>query len=80
MSKATVGSKGQITNPVDLRRALNIDVGDRLHFAQMEAGEYLVVAINRSVTELKGMFSKPATPVSIEDMNQAIATRGASAG
>lgn len=80
MSKATVGSKGRITIPVDLRRALNIDVGDCLDFVQMEPGEYLVVAINRSVTELKGMFSKPATPVSIENMNQAIATRGASVG
>jgi antitoxin PrlF len=31
------------------------------------------------VTDLKGMFGKPAKVVSIEEMNAAIAARGASA-
>jgi hypothetical protein len=37
------------------------------------------VAANRSITELKGMFGKPSKKVSIDDMNKAIAKRGASA-
>ena len=80
MSKATVGPRGRITIPPDVRHALGVDAGDRLDFLQLETGEYLVVAINRSVTELKGMFARPLEAVSIEDMNQAIATRGTSAG
>lgn len=79
MSTATVTSKGQITIPANVRQALAVDAGDRVEFVQLEPGQFLVVAANRSVTELKGMFGKPAKAVSIEDMNRAIAARGASA-
>ena len=44
-----------------------------------EPGRFEFIAITRSVKELKGMFGKPAKAVSIDDMNRAIATRGASA-
>lgn len=79
MSTATITSKGQITIPVDVRNALAVDAGDRVEFVQLEPGQFLFLAANRSVTELKGMFGKPKKAVSIEEMNQAIATRGASA-
>lgn len=79
MSTATVTSKGQITIPVDVRRALQVDSGDRVEFVQLEPGQFFVVAANRSVTELKGMFGKATKAVSIEDMNQAIAARWAAA-
>lgn len=79
MSTATVTSKGQITIPIDVRQALQVDSGDRIEFVQLEPGQFLVVASNRSVTELKGMFGKATKTVSIEAMNQAIAARGATA-
>lgn len=79
MTTATLTTKGQITIPADVRRALSIDTGDRVEFVQIEPGQFLFVAANRSVTELKGMFGKPAKTASIEDMNRAIAARGASA-
>jgi antitoxin PrlF len=79
MSTATVTSKGQITIPVDVRKALQVDSGDRVEFVQLEPGQFLVVAANRSVTELKGMFGKAAKSISIESMNGAIAARGAAA-
>ena len=79
MATATISSKGQITIPADVRSALAVGTGDRVEFVQIEAGQFLFVAANRSVTELKGMFGKPVKAVSIEDMNRAIATRGASA-
>jgi len=53
--------------------------GDRVEFVEVEPGRFEVVAATRSVTELKGMFGKSAKRVSIEDMNRAIAARGASA-
>ena len=62
-----------------MRTALAVGTGDRVEFVQIEARQFLFVAANRSVTELKGMFGKPVKAVSIEDMNRAIATRGASA-
>jgi len=50
-----------------------------VEFVEVEPGRFEVVAATRSVTELKGMFGKSAKRVSIEDMNRAIAARGASA-
>ena len=64
MTTAIVTSRGRITIPANVRPALGADTGDRIEF----------VEIKRSVTELKGMFGKSATAVSIEDMNRAIAT------
>lgn len=79
MTTATITTKGQITIPADVRNALSVVAGDRVEFVQIEPGQFLFVAANRSVTELKGMFGKPAKSVSIEDMNRTIAARGASA-
>ncbi len=79
MTTATVTSKGQITIPADVRQSLHVDAGDRVEFVELEPGQYLLIAANRSVTELKGMFGKASKVVSIDEMNQAIASRGASA-
>ena len=79
MTTATITSKGQITIPATVRQALNVDAGDRVEFIPLEPGQYLFVAANRSVTELKGMFGKAKRVVSVEEMNQAIASRGLSA-
>lgn len=79
MTTATITSKGQITIPANVRQALSVGTGDRVEFVQVEPGQYLFLAANRSVTELKGMFGKADRVASIEDMNSAIAARGASA-
>lgn len=79
MTTATVTSKGQITIPVDVRQSLNVAAGDRVEFVEIEPGRFEVIAATRSVRELRGMFGKPAKRVSIEDMNRAIAARGAAA-
>jgi len=79
MTTATVTSKGQITIPASVREALHVGTGDRVEFVQIEPGRYEFIAATRSVTELKGMFGKPTKSVSIEEMNAAIAARGASA-
>jgi antitoxin PrlF len=79
MTTATVTSKGQITIPSNVRQSLHVDAGDRVEFVELEPGQFLFMAANRSVTELKGMFGKTSKSVSIEDMNLAITSRGASA-
>jgi antitoxin PrlF len=79
MTTATISSKGQITIPANVRHALQVDTGDRVEFVEVEPGRYEFVAATRSVTELKGMFGKAQRTVSIEEMNRAIATQGASA-
>ena len=80
MSTATLTSTGQITIPADVRRSLNVQTGDRVEFVQVEAGRFELVAVTRSVRELKGLFGKPARTISIDEMNRVIARRGASSG
>lgn len=77
MPTATLTTKGQITIPVDVRRALNVEAGDRVEFVQIEPGRYEVIAATRSVRELKARFGKPKRAVSIDEMNAAIAAQGA---
>lgn len=79
MATATLTSEGQITIPAEVRHDLKVDAGDRVEFIQIAPGRYELVAATQSVTELKGMFGKPIKAVSIDDMNQAIARRGAAA-
>jgi AbrB family looped-hinge helix DNA binding protein len=80
MASATVTSKGQVTIPVEVRNQLGLAAGDRIEFIlNDETGRYEVVPATRSVTALKGIIRKPVNPVSIEDMNAAIATQGATA-
>ena len=78
-STATENGKGQITIPADVRQALQLKPGDRVEFVQIEPGRFEVVAATRPVTDLKGLFGRPSKAVSIDDMNKAIAVRGASA-
>ncbi len=79
MTTATLTSKGQITIPADVRHDLKVDAGDRVEFIQIAPGRYEFVASTQNVTALKGMFGKPTKTVSIDDMNKAIANRGAAA-
>lgn len=79
MATATLTTKGQITIPVEVRAALGVGTGDRVEFVEVAAGRYELIAATRSVTALKGMFGKPRKAVSIDDMNTAIAMRGAAA-
>ena len=80
MSTATLTSKGQITIPVEVRRLLNVQTGDRVEFVQIEPGRFELVAATRSVRELMGLFG-PATPtVTIAEMNRTIAECAAQAG
>lgn len=79
MATATVTSKGQITIPAQVRASLGLDTGDRIEFVEIENGQFAIRAAVHSVTSLKGMVRKPKSPVSIEDMNEAIARQGAKA-
>jgi antitoxin PrlF len=78
LATATVTSKGQITIPARVRSELGVDPGDRIEFVQIGKGEFNIVAATRSVKELNGILHrKGRKPVSIEEMNAAIA-KGAS--
>jgi antitoxin PrlF len=76
VSAATLTSKGQITIPIQVRNALGLDTGDRIEFVEVSKGQFAIVAATRSLQQLKGAFyDKRRNPVSVEEMNAAIAKR-----
>lgn len=79
MTTATVTSKGQVTIPAPVRAALGLESGSRIEFVETEKGKFSIIPATSSIHELKGMLRQPVKPVSIEDMNLAIATYGAKA-
>jgi antitoxin PrlF len=77
--RQSIGSVYPPSRPVEVREALGVDAGDRVEFVEIAPGRYEFIAATKSVTALKGMFGKPRKSVSIEEMNAAIARRGAAA-
>lgn len=69
---AALSSKGQLTLPVELRRALHLHAGDRLDIVLGEDNRVELIPLSRSVKDLKGMLPKPPHPISLEEMNRAI--------
>ena len=70
MSESTVTSKGQVTIPADIRKALGLTAGERVVFTQLDDGTTVMRTKKRSILDLKGML-KPARgkrKVAIEDM------------
>lgn len=74
MATATITSKGQVTIPVRVRNALELDAGDRIEFVEVEKGQFAIVPATGSIQELKGLFrGRRSKPVSLEEMDRAVA-------
>ena len=73
MTAATLTSKGQLTIPKAVRDALGIGPGDRVDFVRMADGNFAVIPATKSIKRLKGIIPKPKKPVSLDDMDDAIA-------
>jgi AbrB family looped-hinge helix DNA binding protein len=78
MASATITSKGQITIPKHVRTRLGIGTGDRVEFVEIKEGVFQIVAATQDVKSLKGIVPKPKRPVTIDEMNKAIAEMGGS--
>jgi antitoxin PrlF len=79
MPIATLTSKGRITLPQAVRRALRLEAGDKVDFVPDPGGGYRVLALRRDVQELRGMFAgRVARPVTLEAMDAAIEAEVAS--
>jgi len=76
MATATVTSKGQVTIPLEVRRRLGLDAGDRIEFVETEEGMFAIKPAIDDVRSLKGLLHKPAKPVSVEAMRAVIRARG----
>ena len=78
---ATMTTKGQITMPKEIRDLLHLESGDRVLFVPLGGNRVEIVRRNRSVEDLFGMVYDPSIPpMTIEEMNDAIAEGGAASG
>jgi AbrB family looped-hinge helix DNA binding protein len=70
MAEATVTSKGQITIPTEVRRAMGLTARDKVVFSRLLDGTTVIRAKTRSVTELKGLVKvrRSRKPVAVKDM------------
>ncbi len=73
MSTATVTSKRQITLPADMCRELRIVPGTKIAFVKNAAGETVLKPKLGDIRNVKGIVKYKGSPVSIEDMKQAVA-------
>jgi AbrB family looped-hinge helix DNA binding protein len=70
MCQAKLTTRGRITIPKNLRDAMRLRAGDRIHFVEAAEGTFTVVAATRDVRELKGLIPKPLRPVAVNDMSR----------
>jgi AbrB family looped-hinge helix DNA binding protein len=76
---ATVSSKGQVVIPGDVRRRLGLVQGSVLRFV-LEADSVRLLPAGGDVRRLKGRLPQPAAPVTVDEMNLAVAQRRARIG
>jgi AbrB family looped-hinge helix DNA binding protein len=68
MAEAAVTSKGQITIPADVRRAMGLHPQDRVVFTVMPDGTTVMRAKTRSLPELVGTLKRRRKSVRVKDM------------
>ena len=78
MPTAKVTSKGQITIPIEVRKALKLKAGDRIDFYETEDGTYSLRPKTGSLMDLKGIFQRMGIAplgyvLTDEEMDEAIA-------
>jgi AbrB family looped-hinge helix DNA binding protein len=59
MTESAVSSKGQITIPVEVRRAMGLQPRDRVVFTVMPDGTTVMRAKTRALHELAGALARP---------------------
>ena len=77
MTTSTITTKGQVTIPVDVRRRLGLNAGDRVEFVEGADGSFAIKPVVDDFRSLKGLLRKPAKPVSTEAMKASVRARGA---
>lgn len=75
MLQSIMTSRGQITIPSEIRKKLNLHSGNKLEFV-LKDGQVLMLPINKSVKDLKGILPKPTKALTCEEMNNIIRDRG----
>ncbi len=77
MPTSTMTTKGQITIPKAVRKALGLRPGHRVVFRLLEDGTVLLEPETVDLQTLRGYLKAPRRGVTIEEMNRAVRTAAA---
>jgi AbrB family looped-hinge helix DNA binding protein len=72
MPTATITSKGQITIPIELRKALGLDFGDKIDFFEVAKGEFRMSPRTASIRDLEGIIPKLDYVPTLEQLDEDI--------
>lgn len=64
---AKTSQKGQVTIPIEARKALGLPPGGAVQFIVGDDGKVSIVAKHSDLSHLRGIFGKSAKPVDIEE-------------
>jgi bifunctional DNA-binding transcriptional regulator/antitoxin component of YhaV-PrlF toxin-antitoxin module len=73
MPTATTTSKGQITIPLEIRERYGIDAGVSCVFVPIDEHRFEVYPKTASIMDLYGSLKYDGPPMTVEDMDDAIA-------
>jgi AbrB family looped-hinge helix DNA binding protein len=65
---AKVTSKGQVTLPAELRRALGLKPGDRIDFRKTDKGNYELITKTVRFEDLRGIIKVDGPPRTIDQI------------
>lgn len=68
MAEAAVTSKGQITIPADVRKAMGLKAQDRVVFTVLHDGTTVMRAKTKSIKDMKGMLKHKGKRVPVSEM------------
>ncbi|MCT4635078.1 MAG: AbrB/MazE/SpoVT family DNA-binding domain-containing protein [Rickettsiales bacterium] len=71
MLQSIMTNRGQVTIPAEIRSKLNLISGNKLEFV-LKGDQIVMMPINRSIKDLKGVLPNPKKSLSCEEMNDVI--------
>lgn len=75
MYSSKVTSKGQITIPVDIRKAMGLGPGSEVMFFPDEGGDFIIRTRTGSIRDLRGCLAGYGVPRTDEEMNEILHRR-----
>lgn len=72
MPSAKITSKGQVTIPQEVRKAMGVSEGDRVEFVHTQGGGFVLKRATRSIKDLKGIIPLRRKPATLKEMQEAI--------
>lgn len=76
--ESRITSKGQTTIPKAIREQLGLKAGDKIRFFSRPDGQVVMLPVVPA-TRLRGLRRRPGPPVTLEEMDEAIAAGAAGA-